>query len=167
VPFAATRPTANGLRVQRVLLRIDGHRASPILPGATLARGDVVVSGILVERTVPDSTAGSYDASPSDFVVVEDGIPSIAEPIEDDRTYLADAGVQPDDDSYWATVKETQRHPDRTTRVIALKPGASMTVYQVWRAAFTGRASIPPSRAFDMYDDGIAGNSEALEIAAQ
>ena len=33
------------------------------------------------------------------------------------KTYLADAKIQPEDDSYWASIKETQRHPEKTVRI--------------------------------------------------
>jgi uncharacterized protein YfaS (alpha-2-macroglobulin family) len=127
----------------------------------------VVVSQVVVERAYNASRFVGGDFSPSNFVVVEDGVPSIAEAIDDDRPYLADAGIQRDDDSYWAQVKETQRRPDRTVRVVNLGPGATFTVYQVWRVGFGGTASLPPPRAYDMYDDAIAGNDVAVIISAR
>jgi uncharacterized protein YfaS (alpha-2-macroglobulin family) len=43
-------------------------------------------------------------------------------------------------------------------------PRGEFKVYQIWRAAFTGKAAIPPARAFDMYDESLQGNTEAGEI---
>ena len=39
-----------------------------------------------------------------------------------------------------------------------------MKVYQVWRAAFSGKATIPPAQAVDMYNESIQGNTEAQSI---
>ena len=33
--------------------------------------------------------------------------------------------------------------------------------------AFAGKVSLPPARAYDMYDDAITGNTAAAEIVAR
>jgi uncharacterized protein YfaS (alpha-2-macroglobulin family) len=167
VRYPSVVRAANGLSVRRTLLLPQGGGVAPLEPGTSLPIGTVVVSQVVVERAYNASRFVGGDFSPSNFVVVEDGVPSIAEAIDDDRPYLADAGIQRDDDSYWAQVKETQRRPDRTVRVVNLGPGATFTVYQVWRVGFGGTASLPPPRAYDMYDDAIAGNDVAVIISAR
>ena len=91
-------------------------------------------------------------------------MPSLGQAIDDDRTYLADAGVQADENDYWASVKQTQRYPERTVRIAGVLPGGEMKLYQVWRVAFAGKATIPPAQAFDMYDESIRGNTGAQGI---
>ena len=122
-----------------------------------------MVSEVLVRR-VPE---GDVRSMPSHFMVVEDGIPSLALSIPEDETYLADAKIQPKDDTYWGAIMETQRHPDKTVRIAKVLPGGEIKVYQVWRVGFSGKASIPPARAFDMYDDDLWGNTSALEIETE
>jgi alpha-2-macroglobulin len=100
----------------------------------------------------------------SQFLVVEDGIPSCAQPIDEDRTFLADAGIQPDTNDYWAFVKQTLRYPDRTVRIVQVLPKGEIKLYQVWQVAFPGTVTIPPSHAFDMYDESIRGNTLAQSI---
>jgi hypothetical protein len=166
VPFGAVVRTANGLAVERTLHRIEGAAARPLSPGDVLHRGDVVVSRVVVTR-VPETTGhGSTVPAPSRFVVLQDAVPAVAEAIDEDRPYLADARLQADDPSYWARVKETLRYPDRTERVLELQ-GGSFTAMQVWRVAFGGRVVLPPARAFDMYDDEIAGNTTAADVVVE
>jgi hypothetical protein len=100
----------------------------------------------------------------SRFLVVEDGVPSLAQTIDDDRTFLADAGLQPDTEGYWARQKQTLRYPDRTVRIVEVIPGGEIKLYQAWQVAFSGTASIPPASAFDMYDESIQGNTGAQTI---
>ncbi len=104
---------------------------------------------------------------PCHFVVIEEGNPSLGEGIDDDKTYLADAKIKGADDSYWASVKETQRYPDRTVIIAKVMSSGEIRAYQVWRAAFSGQAGIPPARAFDMYDESVRGNSEALKVQVE
>jgi uncharacterized protein YfaS (alpha-2-macroglobulin family) len=167
VRFPAVVRAANGLSVRRTLLMPQRGGVVPLEAGTPLPIGTVVVSQVVVERASDMSRWMGGDFSPSNLVVVEDGVPSIAEAIDDDRPYLADAGIQRDDDSYWAQVRETQRRPDRTVRVVNLGPGATFTTYQIWRVGFGGTASLPPPRAYDMYEDAIAGNDVAASITAR
>jgi uncharacterized protein YfaS (alpha-2-macroglobulin family) len=166
VPFAAVQPTANGLAVERTLHKIEGTGARRLAPGEALHRGDVIVSRVVVTRVPESAGHGSTVAAPSRFVVLRDAVPAIAEVIDEDRPYLADAQMQADDPSYWARVKETLRYPDRTERVLELQ-GGSFTALQVWRVAFGGRVVLPPARAFDMYDDEIAGNTTATDVVVE
>jgi hypothetical protein len=46
-------------------------------------------------------------------------------------------------------------------------PTGEMKLYQVWRVAFAGKATIPPAQAFDMYDESIRGNSGAQSIRVE
>ena len=94
-------------------------------------------------------------------------MPSLGQAIDDDRTYLADAGIQPDENDYWASVKQTLRYPERTVRIASVLPTGEMKLYQVWRVAFAGKATIPPAQAFDMYDESIRGNSGAQGIRVE
>jgi len=110
---------------------------------------------------------GDVRSLPSHFMVVEDGIPSLALAVSEDETYLADAKIQKKGDTYRGAIKETQRYPDKIVRIAKVQQGGEIKVYQVWRVGFSGKASIPPARAFDMYDDNLWGNTSALEIEAQ
>jgi hypothetical protein len=163
VPFPAVRASSRGLVVERIFYRITTQGSEILNLSRPLQKGDLVVSEVLVRR-VPE---GDVRSMPSHFMVVEDGIPSLALSIPEDETYLADAKIQPKDDTYWGAIKETQRHPDKTVRIAKVLPGGEIKVYQVWRVGFSGKASIPPARAFDMYDDDLWGNTSALEIETE
>jgi uncharacterized protein YfaS (alpha-2-macroglobulin family) len=163
VPFGSVVPMANGLAVQRTLYRIEGTGTRPLAADDVLHRGDVVMSRVAVTRMEESAGQGSTVATPSRFVVVQDAVPAVAEAIDEDRPYLADAHLRTDEPSYWARVKETLRYPDRTERVLELQ-GGTFVAFQVWRVAFGGRAVLPPARAFDMYDDEIAGNTTATDV---
>lgn len=163
VPFPAVKSYAHGLRVERNLMRITPKGKEPLDLSKPLPRGAIVVSEVRVKREpVPEASA-----IPSRFLVVEDGIPSLGQAVDEDATYLAEARIQPKDESYWSSVKETQRYPEKTTRIGRLLPGGELRLYQVWRVAFAGKATIPPARAFDMYDDSLQGNSEAQRVQAE
>ena len=163
VPYAAVNPYAHGLKVERSFLRITPEGARPLDLTRPLPLGAVVVSEVWVKRDpVPER-----GIIPSHFLVVEDGIPSLAQAVDDDETYLADAKIQPKDDFYWSSIKETQRHPEKTARIARVLPGGELRLYQVWRVAFAGKATIPPARAFDMYDESLQGNSEAQRVRAE
>jgi len=122
-----------------------------------------VVSEVRVKRAAATQSGGI----PSDFVVVEDGVPSLAQVLDEDEAYLADARIQPKDESYWSSIKETQRFPEKTARIARVLPSGELRLYQVWRVTFAGRATIPPARAFDMYDENLQGNSEAQGVQAK
>jgi alpha-2-macroglobulin len=163
IPFPAVKPQSRGITINRTFLKIapDGSRLLDL--SRPLRRGDLVVSEVLVRRP---STAG-LGSSPSNFVVIEDGVPSLALTVQEDEKYLADAKIQPKDDTYWATIKETRRYPEKTVRIAEVRPGGEIRIYQVWQVSFSGKASIPPARAFDMYDEDLWGNTEALEFRAE
>ncbi|MDD2759132.1 MAG: MG2 domain-containing protein [Methylomonas sp.] len=163
LPYLAVEARDAGLAVTRSFRRVTTKGSEWIDSSQALKPGDIVVSEVRVKRNVEPSRLPAG----SDFVVVEDGIPSLAEGLENDQTYLADAGIQAKDDSYWANVKETQRYPDRTVRVAKLQPGGELTLYQVWRVARSGTASIPPASGFDMYDEAVNGNSMAGKLIAR
>ena len=46
-------------------------------------------------------------------------------------------------------------------------PTGEIRIYQVWQVAFAGKATIPPARAFDMYDESLQANTEARAAVAQ
>lgn len=163
IPFSAVKSLSRGVSVARAFFRITPKGREPLNLSKPLKKGDLVVSEVRVRRP---RTAG-ISSNPSNFIVVEDGVPSIALTVEEDEKYLADAKIQPRDDSYWAMIKETQRHPDKTVRIAEVRPGGEIKVYQVWRVSFSGKAGIPPARAFDMYDEDLWGNTEALELRAE
>jgi hypothetical protein len=163
IPFRAVNVTSRGLIVDRTFYRISPQGSEMVDFSRPLRKGDLVVSEVLVRR-VPD---GDLRLMPSYFMVVEDGVPSLAQSIPEDETYLADAKIQPKDDTYWGAIKETQRHPDKTVRIAKVLPGGEIKVYQVWRVSFSGKATIPPARAFDMYNDDLWGNTSAPEIQVE
>ena len=76
-------------------------------------------------------------------------------------------GFRPTTNDYWASVKQTQRYPERTVRIARVLPAGEMKLYQVWRVAFAGKATIPPAQAFDMYDESIRGNTGAQGIRVE
>ncbi|MCX5882087.1 MAG: MG2 domain-containing protein [Deltaproteobacteria bacterium] len=163
VPYRAVAPKSNGVTIQRRFLRVTATGNEPVDPARPLQKGDVVIIEVSLSRE-PIRNARSVQ---SRFLVVEDGIPSLGQAIDDDRTYLADAGVQADDNDYWASVKQTQRYPERTVRIASVLPTGEMKLYQVWRVAFAGKATIPPAQAFDMYDESIRGNTGAQGIRVE
>ena len=122
-----------------------------------------MVSEIRVKRDLTQDLR----SLPSQFLVVEDGIPSCAQSIDEDEKYLADAKIQPQDDDYWGSIKETQRYPEKTVRIAKLLPRGEIRIYQVWQATHHGRANIPPARAFDMYDESLQGNTEARTVRVE
>lgn len=163
VPYPAVKPYAQGLQVERRFLQITPEGSRPLDLSRPLAVGTTVVSEVRVKRTAAPQSGGS----PSHFVVVEDGVPSLAQVLDEDETYLADARIQPKDESYWSSIKETQRFPEKTARIARVLPSGELRLYQVWRVTFAGRATIPPARAFDMYDENLQGNSEAQGVQAK
>jgi hypothetical protein len=163
VPYQAIETTSNGVTVSRKFMRVTPSGHETLDPAQPLRQGDIVISEISLKRG-PRQGAGSVQ---SRFLVVEDGIPSLAEAVDDDRTYLADAKIQADDNDYWAAVKETRRYPERTVRIAKVEPDGEMKIYQVWRAAFKGMATVPPARAFDMYDESIRGNTKAQGLRVE
>jgi uncharacterized protein YfaS (alpha-2-macroglobulin family) len=163
VPYSAVATRTAGLEVQRNFRRITAKGSELIDMSQTMKPGDVVVSEVRVKRS---ADAGRM-APGSEYVVIEDGIPSLAEGQENDETYLADAKIQPKDDSYWANIKETQRYPDRIVRVAKLQAGGELTLYQVWRVARAGNAAIPPASGFDMYNEAVQGNSVAGRVSVK
>ncbi|MFH0727609.1 MAG: alpha-2-macroglobulin family protein [Pseudomonadota bacterium] len=163
VPFGAVAPASQGLVVERTFFRVTGLGSEPLDLSQALHVGDLVVSEVRVRREASSETR----PVPSRFLVVEDGVPSLAQVIDEDETYLADAGIQARDATYWNSIKETQRHPDKTVRIAKVMSAGELRVYQVWRVAFTGTATIPPARAFDMYDESLQGNTEAHPVLAK
>lgn len=163
LPFTDLAAQASGISVIRRLLRVTARGHEELEPGTSLAKGETVISETLIHREPADSRRMIQ----SRYLVIEDGIPSLARGVDEDRTLLADAGIQPDSDDYWAQVKQTIRHPDRTVRIAEVRPGGSLRLYQVWQTAFSGRATIPPAQAFDMYDDSIRGNTAALPLRVE
>jgi hypothetical protein len=163
VPFGAVKSYAHGLMVERSFKKITPKGNEPLDLTQPLRKGDLVVSEVRVRRTPATDSA----VVPSQFLVVEDYVPSLAQTIDEDETYLADAGIQPKDDTYWNLIKQTQRHPEKTIRIAKVLPRGEIRVYQVWRVAFSGKATIPPARAFDMYDESLQGNTEAQTVRAE
>jgi hypothetical protein len=163
IPFRAVRSSSHGVTVERSFYRITPQGNEVLNLSRPLQKGDLVVSEVRVRR----NQERDIHSMPSHFLVVEDGIPSLGVAISEDETYLADAGIQKVDDTYWGAIKETQRHPDKTVRIAKVLPGGEIKVYQVWRIGFSGKASIPPARAFDMYDEELWGNTSALEIETE
>jgi uncharacterized protein YfaS (alpha-2-macroglobulin family) len=159
-PYAAVSARAGGLQVERSFRRITASGSEAIDFSQNLHPGDMIVSEIYVKRA-PDA---ARPALGSEYVVIEDGVPALAEGQENDQTYLADAKIQANQDDYWSNIKETQRFPERTVRVAKLLPGGEFRLYQVWRAARSGVAAIPPATAFDMYNEAVQGNSLAARV---
>ena len=154
VPYEAVQVKAGGVTVERNLYRITASGNERLDPDKPLHVGDAVVSEIKVRR---QRTTDPH-RHPSQFLVVEDGLPSLGQGVEEDRSLLADAGIVPKDDRFAASIQDTLRYPEKTVRIAKME-GEEMRVFQVWRAAFKGKATIPPARAFDMYDESLQGNT--------
>lgn len=163
IPFPAVKPQSRGITIDRTFLKIGPSGSRPLDLTKPLHKGDLVVSQVVVRRP----STGWLGSSPSNFVVIEDGVPSLALTVQEDEKHLADAKIQPRDDSYWATIKETRRYPEKTVRIAEVRPGGEIRIYQVWQVSFSGKAAIPPARAFDMYDEDLWGNTGAMELRAE
>jgi hypothetical protein len=163
VPFGAVNAQSHGLMVERKLMRITAKGTEPLNLNSRLHKGDLVVSEIHVRRDGKQD----QEAMPSRFVVIEDPVPSFAQAIDDDHPYLADAKIQPDDNSYWQSIKETHRYPEKTERIASLRRDGELRTYQVYQVGFAGKAQIPPATAFDMYDESIQGNTQAVQVEAE
>jgi len=163
IPFTAVQPQSRGITIERTLFRIVPAGSEILDLSRPLKRGDLVVSEVRVSRP----RVGIPGSNPGNFIVVEDGVPSLAQAVAEDEKNLADAKLQPSDDTYWSTIKETQRHPDRTVRIAEIRPGGEMKIYQVWQAGFSGKVSIPPARVFDMYDEDLWANTGAMELLVE
>ncbi len=161
-PFKEVSQNAHGVSITRTLLKLVPGGAETLSPEATLSVGDVVVSKLEVKRA--QENGWWTNRSPSDWFVIQDGIPSIAEGVDDDRAYLADADLVTPDATWWSEIKETLRFPDRTERVTRLGEGGVMTSYSVWRIAYQGEAVIPPARVFNMYLKGLEGNTASQRV---
>jgi len=163
VPFVELKATQQGLLVQRQLLKVNGKSLLPVDLSQPLKEGEILISRVALTRS-PFSGQGQL---PSSYVVVEDQHPSLVEVLEEDREYLASVGLQKEDDSYWAEIKQTLRYPDRITRAVKIRPGAKMQLFSVWRVSYSGKASLPPVRAFDAYNERLFGNSAAGTLSVQ
>lgn len=159
-PYADLTARASGLSVERQLYRITPKGHELLDSQQSLKLGDLVVSEVKVKRLADNSQSKQG----SEFVVIDDGIPSLAEALENDQTYLADAKLKPKDDSYWALIKQTLRYPDRTERVAKLMQAGEIQLYQVWRVNRPGSAVIPPATVVDMYQETLQGNTAALRV---
>jgi len=162
VPFEAVKPVVGGIAVARKLFLVTPAGHEELKADTPLRKGATVVSEIIVKR----GRLSEKGALQSRFVVVEDGVPSLAQTIDSDETLLADAKLKPDTANYWSLIKETQRYPDKTIRIAEVAPGGEIKLYQVWQVTFSGEASLPPASAFDMYDESVRGNtgSERLKV---
>jgi len=163
VPYGSVQPQSRGLTVERSFRRVTPGGSEALDLSKPLRKGDVVVSEVRVRR----SPVQDVRSLPSQFLVIEDGVPSLAQTIDDDETMLADAGIQPKEDTYWASIKETQRSPHKTVRIGKLLGRDEIKVYQVWRVTFNGKAAIPPAHAFDMYDESLQGCTESCQVRVQ
>lgn len=161
VPYPMVAAKADGLQIERRYRRIIANGNSPLNMAQTLKIGDLVISEVHVKRI------GDTKITGSDFVVIEDGIPALAEGMENDQTYLADAKAQVKEGSYWGNIKETQRYPDHIVRVAKLLSGEELSLFQVWRVTRPGKVAVAPAVAFDMYNEAIQGNSTAEKVSAE
>ncbi|GAB6139861.1 hypothetical protein JCM14076_05900 [Methylosoma difficile] len=162
VPYTTVINKADGIKVQRHYQRITTSGSEALDLSKPLQVGDLVVSQVHVART--DSSPNTHQQG-SDYVIVEDGIPSLAEGMENDRNYLADAKVKAKQDSYWAAIKETQRYPGKIVHIGKLTERGELDFYQVWRVTRPGNAAIPPATAVDMYNESVQGNSVAERLS--
>jgi len=163
-PYSDVVEQAHGVSVTRTLLRVTPNGTEVLSPNSNLSVGDIVISKLEVSR--PEGKGWWTNRSPSDWFVVKDGIPSIAEGIDDDRTILADANLIAHNSTWWSEVKETLRYPDRTERTMRLAQGGSMTSYSAWTVTYQGGAVVPPAHIVNMYLKGLEGTTPAGRVTS-
>ncbi len=129
--------------------------------------GDVVISIVKFSRT----SQFQEGAIPSSFLIIDDSIPSLAEGVEEDTSYLADAGLT-QKNANWQELKPKSvlRYPQKTSMVfesslVGLKAVGEVT--SVWRVKYKGKSSLPAAQAVDMYDSSIRGNTISHSVVAE
>jgi hypothetical protein len=163
-PYSDVVQQTHGVSITRTLLRVTPSGTEVLSPNSDLSVGDIVISKLEVSR--PEGKGWWTNRSPSDWFVIKDGIPSIAEGIDDDRTILADANLIAQNSTWWSEVKETLRYPDRTERTVRLAQGGSMTSYSAWTVTYQGTAVLPPAQIVNMYLKGLEGNTASGRVAS-
>jgi hypothetical protein len=171
VPFARVKETNRGLTVSRRLMRVTAQGAELLGPTDTVRVGDTIVSEVSATR-LPNAEASLTSRNKaSEWLVLRDGIPSVGEPLDNDKTALADAKVfgatsTADTANFLGRIKETLRFPDRVERVVRVVEGDTFTSYSVWRVSYAGSAVIPPAEVFDMYENGVRAATDSQEVTS-
>ena len=155
--------SSSGIRITRTLLKTIAQGSRPLGPNEDLSVGDILVSELLISREAQNT----QDRIASDFIVIEDPTPSLAESQEDELSALADAKLTAEGATSFTQVMDTIRNSDKVTRIVRLKSPGVLRVYQIWRVNFSGKASLPPALAYDMYDQRLNGNSAISEISVK
>ena len=154
IPNEKLRAMGRGVKVTRQLYKIAGNQAVKIGADTKLHVGEFILSEVVAERfPVPGRSSSRY-------VVVIDSVPANAELVDNDREYLSDSKIKIVKNNYLSSVKETYRSGQKLTRVFEVRGASSGTSYAVWRVTSGGLAQLNAAEAFDMYDEGIRGNSD-------
>jgi uncharacterized protein YfaS (alpha-2-macroglobulin family) len=167
VPYKSLQPKDSGVRVERLLYRIEKGQAVPLdASNIQVKVGDTVISVVTFYR----KTSHDRPLDPSGMLVVQDPMPSLFRAVEAEKDALAQVSFSndPRQEGNFETL-QTLRFADRTERIV--KAGwwskTPLSVISVWTAAFRGHATLPAAVAFDMYADGLRGHSSAGEVSVQ
>ncbi len=148
-----------GFSVARTLYKLEGTKATVIEPGGIIPKGAEIASVIKVQSSEPRLRWGHY-------IIIEDPVPAFAESVPEDLLLLKPSGLIADTD--FAMIKETQRKPPVTTRVIDWSDSTSvMTVATVWQNTYEGKVYLPPASVKAMYDESLVGYSPGVSLEAR
>lgn len=158
-PSLETKEIENGLSIQKEIYRYsDINKSLEKVLLKDLKVGDIAVSKLKINRI----NKSLKNIIPSDYIIVEDYIPSLAEVVDNDEIYLTNFQVKK------ASILETKRYADKIVRVVKLPSWNTneegIEIFNVWQIKFTGKSAIPPSKVTDMYDEKIFGISKYFEV---
>ncbi|WGL61145.1 MG2 domain-containing protein [Pigmentibacter sp. JX0631] len=157
VPMNDIKEMDNGIKIKKEFLKYNEKKKEvQKINLSELKIGDIVLVKLTIKRSKLNNNRNIH----SNFLVVEDLIPSIAEGVDNDDIYLSDFKIKTD------AILETKRYPEKIVRVLELPSNEndSLEIYNVWNVRFSGMSSIPATKATDMYNDNIFGLSSSFEV---
>ena len=158
--------TSHGIKIDRKyykLVPVKNRWGNWVYDKRQLSYGQAVKSGdeILVELTID---ADQY----SEYVMLEDPLPSGCEIIEDDKRYKL-LGEETDDDywydwewAYWYSQREFR--DEKATFFMSKLQSETQTITYVLRAEKPGYYRIMPAKIELMYMPEIGGNTQGFEL---
>lgn len=167
IPDKEVKEKDSGFQMERKFIILSNGSKQETTSLDKLKVGDVVISIVKFSRT----SQFQEGAIPSSFLIIDDSIPSLAEGVEEDTSYLADAGLT-QKNANWQELKPKSvlRYPQKTSMVfesslVGLKAVGEVT--SVWRVKYKGKSSLPAAQAVDMYDSSIRGNTISHSVVAE
>lgn len=159
VPTNEVQETDNGMTIKKEFFRFNEKNSKlEKVNLADLKIGNIIFSKLTISRTPLKNPRYRH----SNYFILEDNIPSLAESLDSDQYYLSDAGVKQEKSL------ETKRYSDKIVHVFELpnhnNENKSLEVYNVWRVNFTGVSSVPAAKVTDMYNENIFGVSASFEV---